>query len=94
MDERTRAYEDGVGDCVFAAVQFVRLFDLCSAPAFALRACNCRACAWRYTRSGLHGDATAEAARAAIYDEMADAMARDDHAAVMVGFAKLNEVTR
>ena len=90
LDQSEIAFAKGV----FEAKLLVTLRDYCSASYFALDACCLRAWAWRLARLGLHGDAAAEAARAAIYDEMADAKSRNDHAAIMAGFARLKELTR
>ena len=83
MDERTRAYEDGVGDCVFVASR-------ADAMDYRLHARHLRSWAWRNARIGI--DYQRDARNAAIYDEMADADARNDHDAVMAGFERLKEV--
>ena len=88
------AHEIAFADGLCEAKLLVTLRDVCSASYFAMDACCHRSWAWRLARLGLHGDAAAEAARAAIYDEMADAKSRNDHAAVMAGFVRLKELTR
>ena len=61
-------------------------------PSYRLNARLGRAWAWRWATLGISRQMRDEAARAAIYDEMADAKARDDHPAVMAGFDKLKEI--
>ena len=77
------AYEDGVGDCVFAA-------SMADGLDYQLHAWYLRSWAWRNARVGI--DYQRAARDAAIYDEMADAKGRNDHAAIMAGFKRLQEI--
>ena len=92
--ESALALEDAFADGLFEAKMLVTSRDVCSASYFAMSACGHRVWAWRLTRAGRHIGGAADAARAAIYDEMADAKARNDPDAVMAGFDRLREVTQ
>lgn len=78
---------------VLGAVETLIMVDG-GAAEYRVGACGYRAWAWRWAALDLPDLAIKDARRASIYDEIADAKARNDHDAVMVGFARLSEVTR